>query len=314
MKTYGVSATVLIAAVVAVTTFGAGLWASQYLKPAAPAVKTQAFTPPSDAAIPNDQFGKQVAFGEAIFTDTGRVAPQFVGNDLKCSNCHLDRGRLANSAPMWGAYVLFPQYRAKNGHVNSFQERLQGCFKYSMNGKAPPLGDPILVALESYAAFLAKGARLGLPLPGHGYLKLGPPPLSPDYSRGQDVYSAKCALCHGNDGAGQASDGVVVFPPLWRARSYNWGAGMAEIKNAAGFIKANMPLSQGGKLTDQQAWDVAAFVDSQPRPQDPRYKGSVEETRQSFHKEGDDAYGKTVNGILLGGDGPPSVGGQAIGR
>jgi thiosulfate dehydrogenase len=281
--------------------FEAGRQLSQPPRPVAPA----AFAGNREQA-PDSAFGREVELGRRLFTDTARLAPQFVGNDLKCSNCHLDAGRLANAAPMWGAYPLFPQYRAKNGHVNTFAERLQGCFMYSMNGKAPPAGDPVLVALETYSAFLAKGARLGQGLPGQGYPKLPAPPLAPDYSRGQDVYAARCALCHGNDGSGQRAAGAVVFPPVWGPRSYNWGAGMAEPRNAAGFIKADMPYSQGGSLTDQQAWDVALYLDSQPRPQDPRYAGSLAETRARFHGDPLSMYGRVVNGVLLGGDGPPA--------
>ena len=112
-------------------------------------------------------------------------------------------------------------------------------------------------------------------------------------------------MCHGADGAGQSSDGEVVFPPLWGPKSYNWGAGMTGIDVAAGFIKANMPLSQGGRLSDQQAWDVAAYIDGKPRPQDPRYTGSVAETRKRYHDDKMSLYGRTVDGVLLGGDGPP---------
>ena len=258
------------------------------------------FTPPSDAEIPNDGFGKQVLLGRAIFQDTGGQAAAYTGNTLRCASCHLDAGRLANSAPMWAAYVLYPQYRAKNGHVNSFQERLQGCFRYSMNGKAPPLGDPVLVALESYAYFLAKGAPTGLKLAGQGYPRLAMPPRPYDYARGQDVYQANCAMCHGNDGDGLHVRGKMVFPAVWGPRSYNWGAGMADIHNAAGFIKANMPLSKGSSLSDQEAWDVAAFIDSQPRPQDPRFTGSVEDTRLKFHNVVDSMYGRSANGVILG--------------
>lgn len=294
----GLTAAIVIAALT--FAFGVGstlFWQSRQVEPA--------FSPPSTTEIPRGPFGDEVARGRQIFTDTGAAAPQFVGNALKCSNCHLDAGRKPDSAPLWAAYVLFPQYRAKNGHVNTFQERLQGCFRYSMNGKAPPLGDSVLVALESYAAYLARGAPLGTRLPGQGYPKLAPPLLKPDYGRGQDVYQAQCALCHGNDGAGQASGAVTVFPPLWGDQAYNWGAGMADINNAAGFIKANMPLSAGGKLTDQQAWDVAAYIDSKPRTQDPRYAGSTAATRAKYHHTEQSMYGRTVNGIQLGGDGPP---------
>jgi thiosulfate dehydrogenase len=292
----------------------AGIGIGLLLKPAAPPATAKAFAPPPDSAIPDNDLGKQVALGHAIFTDTARLAPQFVGNDLKCSNCHLDEGRRANAGPLWGAYVLYPQYRAKNHHVNTFAERMQECFKYSMNGRAPPLGDPVIVALDSYAAFLASGAPVGVRQPGQGYLRLPMPPLTPDYERGQAVYAANCTTCHGVDGAGQRAGGTTVFPPLWGERSFNWGAGMAEIDKEAGFIKANMPFGQGGKLTDQQAWDVAAYVDGKPRPQDPRYAGSVADTRRKFHDSPQSSYGLTVNGVLLGGDGPPKPSGGGPAR
>ena len=272
--------TLAAAAVVGGVALAAGIGVGWLLKPPPPPATPKAFAPPPDSAIPNDDLGKQVALGRAIFTDTARLAPQFVGNDLKCSNCHLGAGRQANAGPLWGAYGLYPQYRAKNGHVNTFAERIQECFRYSMNGRPPPLGDRVVVALESYAAFLATGAAVGAKAPGRGYLRLAPPPLTPDYARGRAVYAANCAACHGVDGAGQKAGGATVFPPLWGQRSFNWGAGMADIDKAAGFIKANMPLGQGGKLTDQQAWDVAAYIVGKPRPQDPRYAGSAAETER----------------------------------
>lgn len=258
------------------------------------------FVPPPDSAIPDNEFGKQVKLGQRIFNNTGQEAPKFVGNSLTCANCHLDAGRLADSAPLWAAYVAYPAYRRKTGRVNTFSERLQGCFVYSMNGKAPPAGDDVLVALESYAFFLAKGAPVGTSLPGRGYPAPDDPPLAMDFARGEIVFQQKCALCHGADGQGQSSNGVVVFPPLWGPQSFNWGAGMGVIKNAAAFIQGNMPLSQGNTLTDQEAWDVAMFMDSHERPQDPRFQGSIAETRQKHHDSPDDMYGRTVNGQLLG--------------
>lgn len=259
-----------------------------------------AFMPPPDSAIPDNEFGRKVKLGQRIFNNTGQEAPQFVGNTLRCASCHLDSGRLANSAPLWAAYVAYPAYRSKTGRVSTFSERLQGCFVYSMNGKAPPAGDEVLVALESYAFFLAKGAPVGASLPGRGYPTPEDPPLAMDLGRGEIVFQQKCTLCHGVDGQGQSSHGAVVFPPLWGPQSFNWGAGMGSIKNAAAFIKGNMPLSQGHTLTDQEAWDVATFMDSHERPQDPRFQGSIAETRQKHHDSPEDMYGRTVNGQLLG--------------
>lgn len=241
-----------------------------------------------------------IRLGSDIFHDTQKNAKEFVGNALQCANCHIDRGLLANSAPLWAAYVAYPAFRDKDRRVNTFQERVQGCFRYSMNGKAPPLGDNVLVAIETYAYFLAKGAPTGVDLPGRGYPKL-PKPARLDYGRGAQVYAQKCAVCHGATGQGQnLSDGTMVFPPLWGERSYNWGAGMSSISNAAGFIKANMPLSQGNTLSDQEAWDVATFIDSQERPQDPRFSGSIADTRKKYHDSTMSMYGQLVNGVVLG--------------
>lgn len=261
---------------------------------------TSRFEPPAESSIPNDDFGKQIALGRQIFTDTGHYAKAYVGNQLNCENCHLDAGRLAHSAPLWGAYPMYPAYRSKNHHVNTFAERLQGCFQYSMNGKAPPLNDDVLIALEAYAYWMSKGEPIGVASPGHGYLKLPQPAQAPDYTRGETVFKRDCALCHGNNGQGQQVADRTIFPPLWGPQSFNWGAGMERLDNAAGFIKANMPLGRGNTLTDQDAWDVAYFMNAHERPQDPRFKSSVEETRKAYHDTPDSLYGVKINGKVLG--------------
>lgn len=256
------------------------------------------FHPPT--VLPSGPFGEVVAKGEAIFTETGKNAPGLVGNELSCRNCHLDRGRLAHSAPMWAAYGIYPQYRAKNKAVNTFTERLQDCFRYSMNGKPPEANSEVMVALQSYIFWLATGAPVGKKLPGQGYPILAKPPQTPSPERGKVVFAANCALCHGADGQGtKAADGSTQFPPLWGPHSYNWGAGMHRVNTAAGFIKANMPFGRGGTLSDQEAWDVASYINSRPRPQDPRFTGDVATTREKFHND-DDFYGETVDGKVLG--------------
>lgn len=266
---------------------------------AAPAT-TAAFVPPEFDDIPQGGFGDLVRKGHDIFTDTSAHASEFVGNGLRCSNCHLDAGRLANSAPLWGAWVRYPAYRPKTKSVNSYAERLQGCFMYSMNGKAPPLGHEVLAALEAYSFWMASGAPTGKTLPGAGYPKSKQAPATPDFDRGAKVYAANCAVCHGDNGLGQKAEGRYVFPPLWGADSYNWGAGMHQLDNAAAFIRANMPLGRGSTLNEQDAWDVALFMNAHERPQDPRFTGDVAETRRRFHDDPNSPYGTVVNGHLLG--------------
>jgi Cytochrome c len=228
------------------------------------------FHPPAEADMPKGEFGKMVQLGHDIFVDTQTHARAYVGNGLNCANCHLDAGRKADSAPLWGAYAMYPAYREKNHKVNSYEDRLRDCFRFSMNGKAPPPGSPELIALTSYSYWLATGAPTGARLPGSGYPALDEPPLAPDATRGAQVYASHCAACHGAEGQGTRAGARYAFPPLWGSDSFNGGAGMARVATAAGFIHANMPLGQGGTLSVQEAWDVAQFVNSHDRPADPR--------------------------------------------
>ncbi len=274
--------------------------------PAGKAGASAAFWPPPETEMPAGEFGDVIRRGREIFIDTPRAASAYVGNSLRCVSCHLDAGRLADSSPMWAAFVSYPAYRSKTKSVTTFQQRLQGCFEYSMNGRAPPPGAPELVALESYAYWLASGAPLDPKIAGRGYPALTPPAQTADFARGEKVYARNCALCHGPDGAGQRTpSGYAVFPALWGSDSFNWGAGMGRISNAAAFVKANMPLGLPGTLTEQQAWDVALYMNSHERPQDPRYTGNVQGTRNDFHATEDSMYGREVAGKVLGASGAP---------
>lgn len=277
-----------------------------------PAPTLDGFQPPKRAALPSGPLGELVKTGQAIFLETYRhpAAADYVGNRLACVHCHLDAGRLAGSAPMWAAWVAYPAYRDKTKRVDSFADRLQGCFTYSLNAEGsavaapPPLDSEPIRALAAYGFWLARGAPTGeVKLPGRGYAPLNETAQGFDPQRGEQVYAAKCALCHGSDGAGVISaEGQVLFPPLWGPESFNWGAGMHTIDKAAAFIEANMPFGIGGTLTDQEAWDVAAFVDAHQRPQDPRFDGDLQETAKRFHSSRFSLYGKVEgpDGRLLG--------------
>lgn len=257
------------------------------------------FVPPPEAAIPAGPDGEMIRKGLQIFNDTQRNASSYAGNVLNCSNCHLDHGRRANSAPMWAAFVSYPKYRAKDKKVDTFEERIQGCFLYSMNGKAPAANSPVVVALVAYSHWLATGLPVGIAPKGAGYPALQAPAVTENIRRGADVYASHCAMCHGDNGEGRRTHDEQVFPPLWGPKSFNWGAGMGRISTAAAFIKTNMPFGAGGTLSDQQAWDVAAYMDSRSRPQDPRFTGDVETTRKFYHGH-DSFYGRKVDGKLLG--------------
>ncbi|MEO8600254.1 MAG: c-type cytochrome, partial [bacterium] len=187
------------------------------------------FIPPAESAIPKNEYGKTVLMGKNIFVNTQQYAQSFVGNGLNCANCHLDNGRKADSAPLWAAYVLYPAYRKKTGQVDTIQSRIQGCFRFSMNGKPPALDSKEMTALVTYHYWLASGAPTGVKLPGQGFVKVPTPAQKPDLVRGGKIYKNNCALCHGVRGEGTKANGVYAFPPLWGKDSFNWGAGMHRI-------------------------------------------------------------------------------------
>jgi thiosulfate dehydrogenase len=200
-----------------------------------------AFVPPPESSLPAGPYGDLLRFGQSIFEDTPKHAGQYAGNTLSCRNCHLDRGRDALSSPMWAAYVHYPEYRKKDGLVNTLQMRVQGCFRYAQNGTAPSADSPELTALVSYFYWMASGLPVGVKPKAAGYPKLDPPKATPSPERGAKVYASNCALCHGDNGLGRSGGGQQVFPPLWGPRSFNWGAGMHQLDRAAGFIKTSMP-------------------------------------------------------------------------
>jgi thiosulfate dehydrogenase len=95
---------------------------------------------------------------------------------------------------------------------------------------------------------------------GRGLLALADLPADPE--RGAAIYATQCAGCHGANGEGRRP----VFPALWGPNSFNDGAGMHGIKKMAAFVQHNMPQNRMGILTPQQAYDVAAYIHTQPRP------------------------------------------------
>jgi len=220
---------------------------------------TVALRAPGDNEIPAGALGASIRRGRALLEHTPDSLPANVGNKLRCLSCHLDGGMRANSAPLVGVYARFPQYSARSGTTITIQDRINGCFVRSMNGHPLPAASPALRDITAYLAFLSRDVPVGAHVKGEGFAAMTP--LKGDSAVGRMLFASRCARCHGDDGGGTA-----VAPPLWGAQSFNIGAGMARLRTAASFIRHNMPYDQPGTLTDQQAFDVAAYVTSRPRP------------------------------------------------
>jgi thiosulfate dehydrogenase len=185
--------------------------------------------------------------------------PKNVGNRLRCVSCHLDEGR--REVGTWvGVYGRYPAYRPRSATVETIEFRVNDCFKRSMNGAPLAVDGPDMRDIVAYLWYLSRGVPVHEPAAGVAPAKRFLA-LSADTAQGAGLFTATCAKCHAPDGQGTA-----VAPPLWGTGSYNVGAGMSRVSTAANFIRANMPFDQPGSLTDQQALDVAAYVNAHPRP------------------------------------------------
>lgn len=218
------------------------------------------FSPPSPDTIPGGQIGEQIRIGYQVVTRTQEFAKPYVGNTLNCTNCHLDAGLNPNAASFVGLSAVYPEYRARTDRRMTLADRINECFERSLNGRALPPDSSKLQAVVAYIEWLSRDIPAGSRLPWRGLPRLKSD-RRPDAGKGKEVFAARCIFCHGSDG-----QGTVAAPPLWGQKSYNVGAGMARISVAASFIKANMPRGWGWSLSDDEAFDVAAYINSQPRP------------------------------------------------
>lgn len=234
------------------------------------------WTPPDTATIPRTKDGDLVRYGRALIVRTaqylgpsGSIAQRT--NGMSCENCHIDAGTRPYGNTFALAASTYPHFRARSGSMESIEDRINDCFERSLNGVPLDSTSREMRAMVAYMKWVGAGARRTIP-PAYARVEsLAYLNRAADTTRGRAVYLAKCESCHGANGAGVMDSARVayVYPPLWGAHSYNVGAGMYRLSRLAGFVKNNMPFGAthgAPQLTDEQAWDVAAFVDSRPRP------------------------------------------------
>lgn len=221
---------------------------------------------PDESTIPDDEYGAAVRRGLQLANHTYKELPNNVGNQLNCTSCHLGNGSEAYAAPWNNMPSVYPIYRSRSGRVNTIQERINGCFERSMNGKALDLDSDDMNAMVSYMSWLSQDMPFGVSPEGRGFVKVNKE-LEPNPETGKKLFAEKCSVCHGADGEGQYNaDGTYLYPAVAGDKSFNDGAGMARTYTAAAFIKGKMPFGQGNTLSDQEAVDIAAYFTHLPRP------------------------------------------------
>lgn len=226
------------------------------------AVQRVAWRVPSESEITDSVVLASVRRGRALLRHTRDSLPRHVGNRLTCVSCHPDDGTRKNVMPWVGIYARFPQYRSRSGTTQIIEDRINDCFRRSMNGRPLVPESRDMRDIIAYMAFLSLGYPVGAAVDGQSIPPV--PPHEPDTLRALGLFAVRCAHCHGSNG-----EGTVIAPPLWGPQSFNIGAGMARIRTAVAFIRHAMPQDSPGSLTDQQAWDLAKLVTSRPRPDFP---------------------------------------------
>jgi thiosulfate dehydrogenase len=240
------------------------------------------WTVPEVGALPRDAHGLQVREGRDLITATyayigpsvADEAKRYAGNNLACGNCHLQAGTKKFGVPLFGLWGDFPKYSARTGADITIEERINACMTRSMNGRAMPDDAPEMQALVAYIRFLSTGVPAGQQVPGMGTGHMRELTRAADPRRGHPIYIRVCAACHNTDGSGirnSAADAALgyMMPPLWGNDSFNDGAGMARLITLANFVHFNMPHGTDyldPQLSIEDAWDVAAYVLSHPRP------------------------------------------------
>ncbi|MDX2182565.1 MAG: c-type cytochrome [Gemmatimonadaceae bacterium] len=223
----------------------------------------EAWTPPALAEVPDDSLGRSIRRGLALLQHTTDSLPAYAHSNLQCTSCHLNEGREDKAAPLTGTFARFPKYMPRTGAVITVEDRVNYCFTRSLAGNRIPTNSREMTDIVNYLAFLSRGVPVGTKAAVDGLIPM-PNPLTGDPARGEALFREKCVACHGQDGGG-----APAIPALWGPKSFSIGASMAREERAASFIWRNMPLGQGGTLTEQQAFDVAAFMVRQPRPDSP---------------------------------------------
>ena len=173
-------------------------------------------------------------------------------------------GKALYAAPLAGAHSRYPKYLTRSGAVVTLADRVNYCFTRSLAGNRLPSDSREMADILTYIAWLSRDVPIGAKMPGDAGMPVMKEGVVANAKNGETLYASKCAACHQPTGAGTA-----VVPALWGEKSYSIGASMARLERAASFISHNMPYGNGNSLSDQEAFDIAAYVNSHPRPDSP---------------------------------------------
>jgi thiosulfate dehydrogenase len=216
-------------------------------------------------ALPEGKLGEVIVLGEEIVekTTSHPLSKPYVGNALNCTSCHLQNGKHPLAGTFLETASAYPAWSPRENRVITLEDRVLNCFMRSCNGKRPPLGSEVSIAVTAYITWLSQGTPGKMnpvrPIGPNGLKPLASKANPSDAKNGAQLYASRCSECHKPDGQGDEDN-----PPVWGEGSYNDGAGLASVDVLASWLKVAMPLDDSN-LTDKESLDIAAYINSKKR-------------------------------------------------
>jgi thiosulfate dehydrogenase len=237
---------------------------------------SDAWIAPDTSNIPNNDIGEKIRYGRMLIANTAyyfgpKGIIKHISNGMNCQNCHLDAGTKPFGNNYSAVASTYPKFRERSGMVENIYKRVNDCFERSLNGSGLDTMSHEMQAIKEYILWVGGDVKKGEKPKGSGIADLAFLNRPADPDKGKLIYIEKCQSCHLKNGEGKLNaDGLTYqYPPLWGDHSYNIGAGLFRLSRFAGYVKSNMPFGasyEDPQLTDEESWDVAAFVNSQERP------------------------------------------------
>ncbi|MEO7443961.1 MAG: c-type cytochrome [Ferruginibacter sp.] len=237
------------------------------------------WTPPDLLKLPDSPGADLVQYGRNLIIHTsfylgpkGSVAR--LTNGMNCQNCHLTAGTEFLGNNFSAVYSTYPKYRERSGGMETIYKRIADCIQRSLNGTAPDSNSKEMRAINAYIQWLGMKVPKGVKPKGAGLPDIPFLQRAANAATGKMIYIQKCVRCHSLNGEGllNADSTEYLYPPLWGRKSFNTGAGLFRISRFAAYILKNMPFDiktnkEIARLSEEEAWDVAGYILSQPRPQ-----------------------------------------------
>ncbi len=246
------------------------------VKPVVTKEDPEAWYPPGISSLINSPDAGLILYGKDLILYTSKyLGPKgtitTLSNGMNCGSCHLDGGTRSYGNSFAAVASTYPKFRNRSGKMETIEFRINECFERSLNGKSLDSSSREMRAMVAYLKWLGKDVPKNIKPKGSGIPQIDILERAANYNNGQQVYVTKCLSCHGVNGQGQLNADATgyIYPPLWGTNSFNVSAGIYRISSLAGFVKYNMPFTTtqtAPQLSDEEAWDVAAYVNSQQRP------------------------------------------------